>query len=315
MATHLLANANVDTNLPTDITNFATDYKSKRKNILTTTGEYTSTTSTTSTTSNKLTLIQFGSETTSTTSTTEVKDFITATVDTVKINVGTIKTHLQKIINDTVKIEEIKTNIKKNIENLRTFVKTLSNDVNQIKTKLSEIYAVNSSIKIFTVLYIYVVLIDRFIVPKNPKPDGDDIVQTTCLSVFTTNAQTPQDICTNYFTQLSLDTLNKIKGDITTNPIPETDITIGADADKEIIKKINAQYEKLQSALSYINDESKKNGIISLLREAQYYKALSSNGSTPNPVGNNDLLKYVIDTLPLMLAFDNDATKIDGNLK
>ena len=153
MATQQHNLTNSDFGSPTGMGTFVNDYKKIRNDILTT---------------------DYNSKKTNTFTNSGTYNFIASTEDNVTINVEAIKSKLNELKKQNIiNIEdEIKSKIKTIITDLRAHVKTLATDAAAIKTSLAEIYAINSSIKVFTILYMYVVLLDKY--AKSGSDDGGD---------------------------------------------------------------------------------------------------------------------------------------------
>lgn len=303
MATQQHNLTNSDFGSPTGMGTFVNDYKKIRNDILTT---------------------DYNSKKTNTFTNSGTYNFIASTEDNVTINVDAIKSKLNELKKQNIiNIEdEIKSKIKTIITDLRAHVKTLATDAAAIKTSLAEIYAINSSIKVFTILYMYVVLLDKY--AKSGSDDGGDDKNeiAVCTPFF-------GDACkgANPFLNFSYADLQKtdemlafIKSTGNANDVMFTNLD---QANKEaIIKAFNDQYAGLKAAATAAATEIGKiiitgdnfnatgEAVVALLRDSQYNRALYDRKSGGDGKGDDSLLKFVVDSLPVLSGFSVDDLSI-----
>lgn len=309
MATHILENATANANLiETDLTSlgladFVKDYKSERSKILTTNNYIT-----------PVILALFGSApaapaAASVAPALDTKEFITVSNNIVTINADKIKAKLSEIKtkSSAENIDtEIKQKIRNNITELRKHIKTLANRAATIKANLVKIYAINSSIKVFTILYMYVVLIEKYVLGPTPGPNPEKI--EGCTDIFT-NILCEQNLFLKFQNKANLEKAHSL----IIKDGSATELTLTDNTYINYVSEFNNQHSALTEAAksNKISDVNMINAIIRLLREAQYYQALSKLGGD-NSVGDDSLLKFVTTILPLAVEFSDQDFKVVG---
>ena len=298
---HNLANAEIGA--PSNIMNFTTDYKTKRNEILTT---------------------DYNIKKTNTFTSSGTYNFIVSTAQDVTINVDAIKNKLNELKKQTTsKIEdEIKIKIKNIITDLRAHVKTLTVNTVDIKNKLAEIYAINSSIKVFTILYMYVVLLDKY-ATSGSDDGGDDKNEIAVCTPFFGEAACKANPFLN-FTYADLQKKDKMLVLINSKDSANDTMFTYLDQTKksEIIKAFNDQYTSLKTAAATIeigkllltgsdfNDTGE--AVVALLRDSQYNRALYDKKSGGDGKRDDSLLKFVVDSLPVLSGFSVEDLNIKG---
>ena len=222
-------------------------------------------------------------------------------------------------------LANIKDAIKAAIETFKTNTKTATEQIdtkNQatFSDKLSTIYANQSAIKIYTIVYVYVVLFEKsgggIVPPPPPSPDTG-----ICKELFGTDIGT--DKCTNPFSgdpgkKLILQ-LNAVTPVVALPPGVDFVTKVEAAAGTEIDKLKTSNDALVDAIKSKLKDDADANAnaklIVALLRRMQYLEA--TQGSAPGPTGNcDDIVKYLLTVFPMFSAMvDPDITAVENNIK
>lgn len=214
-------------------------------------------------------------------------------------------------------LANIKDAIKAAIETFKTNTKTATEQIdtkNQatFSEKLSTIYANQSAIKIYTIVYVYVVLFEK------SGGGGVPPVITTDTGICTALFGNVANVCDNPF---SGDPGKKLIVELAAAKValpPGQDFVenVTAAVSGTEIGKLKTSNDALVAAIKdKLNTAATAATIIvALLRRMQYLEA--TQGSAPGPTGNcDDIVKYLLTVFPMFSAMvDPDIMPASGNI-